>query len=226
MMAERFLYVTLAGVLPLALGALFKGRGRVPRTAAILVFVLLGGAFVVVDRQRTEIWRDNTVFFDTLAERLPDDPSTQVRQAQQELRRGDAAEAAARLEGVVQRGIVSPFAKDRASLHYWYGRALLESGRSMEAVSQFELAGRHWPDREVTLALAEALAMSGRLARATEVLVAYLPDNPRDDTAWNALGNVQWLSGDRPGAAESYRKALKINPDNVEAATNLDRLGG
>jgi hypothetical protein len=225
MMAERFLYFTLAGFFPLLIGAIIPTHIHSPRTVAAAAALLIAFVFIPVDRARTAVWRDNAAFFGTLAVQLPDDPVVQVRQAEEELLRREVAAAVDRLGRLSEARIDSPFAVDRAKLPYWYGRALLASGRAADAVSQFELAERHFASREITLYLAEGLALSGQLVRAEEKLQLLLRETPDDDKAWNGLGNVQWLSGDPEAARTSYRRALALDPENVEAKTNLNRLG-
>lgn len=225
MMAERFLYFTLAGFLPLVIGAILPMQFRSFHAVTVAAALLIAFSFIRVDRSRTAVWRDNATFFGKLAEQLPDDPVVQIRQAEEELLRHEFAAAVDRLGRLSEAEIDSPFARDRAKLPYWYGRALLASGLAADAVSQFELAERHFASRETTLYLAESLALSGQLGRAREKLQVHLRESPDDDKAWNGLGNVLWLAGDREAARVSYRKAVALNPENLEAGTNLSRLG-
>ena len=52
-------------------------------------------------------------------------------------------------------------------------------------------------------------AETGKLERNRELLEQELEQDPNDYMAWSYLGDVQKVSGDREGAAVSYRKALK-----------------
>jgi Flp pilus assembly protein TadD len=226
MMAGRFLYGTLVGVLPLLLGAV--GNLDVGNNFRWAVFgtLVLAVPLVLVDRARTNVWRDNASFFETLALQLPDDPSAQIRQAAEELKRGEPESALARLQRLPERRVALLFPRDRALLRYWHGRALLAAGKAAEAAAELQRAERFLPEDQVALELSEALARSGHLQAAEARLRQYLKAAPGDDAAWNGLGNVQWMAGDRPGAASSYREALRLNPENKEAGINLARLEG
>jgi tetratricopeptide (TPR) repeat protein len=226
MMAERFLYFPFAGVLALAAGAVLPRVRRLPRAPVLALGAVLLAVCLVTDISRTPDWRDDAGFFAVMAEQNPHDPIAQLRLAQEELSAGRVGGALARMERLSRGNPSSPFPKDRASVHYWLGRALLAADRPGEASGEFEQASQIYPSREATLFLAESLARSGSPSRAQTVLEQYLADWPDDDAALNGLGNVFWLLGDAASAARSYRRALKVNPENTEAATNLANVTG
>jgi tetratricopeptide (TPR) repeat protein len=66
-----------------------------------------------------------------------------------------------------------------------------------------------------------------RLARYTEALKAILEANeqlPEDDVVLEHLGDVYRALGNFEAAAEAYRKALEISPDNPDIPAKLDAL--
>lgn len=226
MMAERFLYFPFAGVLAFIVGAVLPDVRRLPRAAVAVLVAGLMAAWLVTDVVRTAVWRDDAKFFAVMVEQNPHDPIAQLRMAQVELAAGSVESALARMERLSRVSPSSPFPKDRASVPFWFGRALLAADRPGQASAQFEQASRIFPSREATLFLAESLARSGALSRARKVLERHLAGRPDDDAALNSLGNVVWLIGDPLSAAHAYRRALEANPDNTEAASNLARVTG
>jgi cellulose synthase operon protein C len=56
-------------------------------------------------------------------------------------------------------------------------------------------------------------------ARAVELAPALGPD------VWLRIGNVRLRQGDRAGAVDAWRQALRLQPDHAIARGNLDALG-
>ena len=67
-------------------------------------------------------------------------------------------------------------------------------------------------------------ALSGDWARAVEVNRQILERTPRDAEAQNRLGRALLELKDHAGALEAYTAALKIDPANIIARRNLQRL--
>ncbi len=61
----------------------------------------------------------------------------------------------------------------------------------------------------------------GAWAKAYEALQA----DPNRADAWQMIGNCQYAKGDRPGALDSYRRSLALNPSNVQLKAFVDSLG-
>jgi Flp pilus assembly protein TadD len=103
-----------------------------------------------------------------------------------------------------------------------YARALRALGRYGEAAAVMQGAAVRAPnDYEVLGAYGKALADSGRLAQAKEVLAhAYSPDRP-DWTIMSVQGAVADELGDHPGARAFYRDALTIAPGEPSILNNL-----
>ena len=76
-------------------------------------------------------------------------------------------------------------------------------------------------DREVLAAYGKALADSGQLEQAKDVLTrAYPPERP-DWTIMSVQGSVEDRLGDHEAAQRFYLDALKIAPDEPSALSNL-----
>ncbi len=103
-----------------------------------------------------------------------------------------------------------------------YARALRALTRNSEAAAVMQTAAVRSPnDFEVLGAYGKALADSGQLMQAKEVLAhAYTPDRP-DPTVMSVQGAVDDELGDHEGAREFYRAALKIAPGDPAILNNL-----
>lgn len=71
---------------------------------------------------------------------------------------------------------------------------------------------------------AVALERAGRLAEARRQIDAALALDAGDGLLWFNAGRILERSGDDGGAAAAYGRALEIDPERVEAATNLGAL--
>ena len=68
------------------------------------------------------------------------------------------------------------------------------------------------------------MALSNNLKAALTLLEREIETTPGESKLWNALGNVLSMSGDRVGAINAYTRATELNPENKEAAINLQNL--
>jgi hypothetical protein len=223
MLGERFVYFSFAGMFPLLMGT----AAALPIRRCAPVLGLAGAAvavaFVATDVARTRVWSSQTVFFDVLSRQEPEDPAVQVATAEQEVRDGKQEAATRRLERL--------FAAERAvaddpNMRIWCARGLLDLGRVRDARRHLAIV----PDREsnesnpsadLALLLAEAAARDGDLPSARAALESAAREDANNDAVWNARGNIAWMSGDLVSAASYYREALRLNPQNSEAAINL-----
>jgi hypothetical protein len=228
MMGERFLYFTFAGVIPFLAGSVSPRMWERSRTLTLLLGTGILIVWLATDISRTAHWKNNVTFFSVLAKQEPDNPVVQVRMAQEELAANKVTSALARLERAVKTAGSAPLPADRAKLHYWYGRALLDADRPHDAYREFSLVLTLSPESsgDVLLLLAEAAARSGESGTALRILEGAVKSSPLNDALWNGLGNVLLMIGDKAEAVSSYRRALAINPRNQEAAVNLENALG
>jgi Flp pilus assembly protein TadD len=103
-----------------------------------------------------------------------------------------------------------------------YARLLRETGQAVQAISVMQTAAVQNPDdRDIALALGQALADGGRFAEANEVLQrAHSPDRPN----WRVLstqGAIADQTGNHQVAQGYYANALKIAPGEPVVLTNL-----
>lgn len=115
------------------------------------------------------------------------------------------------------------------------GKRLLDRSAFRDARDKFAAAiavNPSEPDYHVYLAWSEycVLTEGDRKPSDSEArkIVARLeeivPNHVRNDMAYVFLGNIQRNRGDDKAAAAAYHAALKTNPDNLEATSNLRLL--
>jgi Flp pilus assembly protein TadD len=102
------------------------------------------------------------------------------------------------------------------------GAALVDAGRSEEAVARLEAAVRLRPDRAgIRSNLGQALANAGRTDEAVAQYREALRIDPGNARVHNNLGVALDRRGDLAGAAAGYREALRLAPGFAEAHNNL-----
>jgi len=229
MMGERFIYFTFAGMFPLLAAAIWDLEPKRAYATAVSVSVLAAIllSFLIMDIQRTGVWKNNSAFFAVLAKQQPDAPLVQILAAKEEVASGKAAAAVNRLERIIKTLSTSTPA-EKSPAYYWYGRALLDAGRFEEAFQQFSIVVllTRTISSDLVPFLVEAAARSGNLGTARSILEKELRTSPMNDAMWNNLGNILLMEGDAIGGRAAYARALAINPANNEAAINFRNAGG
>ena len=103
-----------------------------------------------------------------------------------------------------------------------YARGLRALTRYSEAAAVMQAAAVKAPeDYEVLGAYGKALADSGQLAQAKDVLTRAYPDDRPDWTIMSVQGAVDDMLGDHDGARVFYTSALKIAPGEANVLNNL-----
>ncbi|MCB9727925.1 MAG: tetratricopeptide repeat protein [Deltaproteobacteria bacterium] len=77
---------------------------------------------------------------------------------------------------------------------------------------------------DATMAAARLEAASGKVAPAAKRLKRLAKDNPTNSAIWRELAEMQRQAGDLGAALEAYRKAVEVNPKDVEALSKVARL--
>ncbi|MBF0514385.1 MAG: hypothetical protein HQK81_10065, partial [Desulfovibrionaceae bacterium] len=78
---------------------------------------------------------------------------------------------------------------------------------------------------EDPLAAAKKLFDKGQTAQAAAVLAEAVKREPADERFWGLLGRVKARLGDRAGALEAYRLALRLSPADSLTRMRLDMIG-
>lgn len=149
-----------------------------------------------------------------LEKEIPGDPSLIAQRARIFEARGNLAEAVRLLREVVERCPSWRFLVELANLE-------LRAGEVKPARSHLEQAtalvpGNTWPLAK----LGELELVYGDLRRAERIYRDLVSSSPQRSDLTN-LGIVRFLLGDSAGAAESYRRALEIEPGHVTVTFNL-----
>ena len=111
----------------------------------------------------------------------------------------------------------------QADLSASVAAALVVEGQRERANALIDSTLRAVPDHSATLMLkARLLARPGTLDEAIVLLNGVLARNPKNLEAWQLLGDLRlYGERDRPKAADAYRNALALRPDDVSAHTAL-----
>jgi len=83
-----------------------------------------------------------------------------------------------------------------------------------------EQVGQRWRRSKQAV----ALAMEGRWREAVSANQSLIENFPNDVTAYNRLGRAYMELGEYSQAGEAYRRAMELDPYNVIAKKNLERL--
>jgi tetratricopeptide (TPR) repeat protein len=216
MIVEHRMYLPLAAVIALAVGALHGALGRRQRSLAGWV---LGGAAVallLLTVRRNEDYRsDIALWTDTIAKR-PNNPLAHFMLAGAQERAGNLQAAVKHYEQTLE---LKP---DFSIGHENFGELLLRQGRRADAIAHFESALRlqpEYPDAHANLGnayLAENLITEalGHLEKAAQLMPASAI------TRYN-LGNALSAARLPDEAVVQYEAALKLDPSMAEAHFNL-----
>ncbi|MCE9667504.1 tetratricopeptide repeat protein [Myxococcus stipitatus] len=105
------------------------------------------------------------------------------------------------------------------------GREAYLAGRYEDALKAFEAAKKERPnDPTVDFNRGDALAKLGRVKDAQEVFRGVTESNRPDlrQKAWYNLGNLAATTGDRLEALKAYRRALTLDPEDIQARHNYE----
>jgi tetratricopeptide (TPR) repeat protein len=140
--------------------------------------------------------------------------------AQVRFRQGDAEAGEALLRQAVEGE------EDRDEAHYHLGLFLLASGRTDEATDALKQAVAVNPLHARAEATLGHLLVTAKknYADATEPLVRAVNLNPDETQAWLDLGRAIGMIGQFDRAIDVYEKLLTRDPDNAEAARQIEMM--
>ncbi|MGN6819982.1 MAG: tetratricopeptide repeat protein [Sphingomonas sp.] len=107
---------------------------------------------------------------------------------------------------------------DMGRAHQLLAEAWLLQGDAKRALAEAAKADPKF-GAYATRVTARALAAQGKVAEAQSLLGELLDGAPGDSYAWSDLGRIRYSAGDIAGAAGNARKAVELDPDNLEALT-------
>ncbi len=150
----------------------------------------------------------------TLEEVLPGDPTVIAYQARVAEARGDLTGAVALLRETVERCPSWRYLVELAALELRSGD--VDTARRHLEEAEKLVPGNTWPSAK----LGELELVYGDLQRAERIYRGLVAAGAQRSDLTN-LGLVRYLLGDYAGAAESYRRALEIEPGHVAVTLNL-----
>lgn len=159
--------------------------------------------------------REARPLYEAALRQRPDDAQAQFAYGLCLLEDGDLAAGAAAMRALVKRR------PDHGPAHRSLGKALRLSGDLAGAESHLHRAVALMPEAPEPWMDLGALLAAAAPERAETVLRQALERHPRHAGLWSNLGNVLAQRGRRSDAAEAWRRALAINPAQVEAQLAL-----
>jgi tetratricopeptide (TPR) repeat protein len=208
----------VAAVVAAAAAALFVGLGPTPESGAPVAveLYLVGNAYLKTGspekalphlRQALRVYPDREDFRLSHMEALRQTNSLTVEQVREEVRREGATAARLLDLGKTLEGL-----GDVAGAVEAYGRAVRQDRDHAPAHARLGYL----------FATAPEVRDPARAAAHLEETLRLRPDDP--DTL-NALGNVEFLRGDREAAGTYWRRVLAVSPGHPGATQNLAALG-
>lgn len=216
LVADHWLYYSMAGVITLVVAALERLRWALFAVVVVLAFVTWKRTEVYASDET--LWRDNVArnpnvwTYHNLAIALKAAGKTP-----------EAIEFYRKTLG--SRPVHVPASQEQAffaTVHYNFGVALRDTGDSRGEVAQYEDALRLKPDyAEVRYNLGVALAEAGNVPAAIEQWRQALEIKPTMPDAHNNLGAALARVGREDEAIEHYQEAVRLEPGYAQAHKNL-----
>lgn len=150
-------------------------------------------------------------------EMLPNDSEAHYQGGSAWFRAGELARAMASYQRAAE---LDP---ESAQAHFGMGLVSAESGDFSVAVQHYRRAAELKPEfLDIEFNLGRAYEMSGEFSLAKQQYAYCIELNSQFSMAYNAMGTVYGRQGDLQTAKEWFRKALRIDPQNRDATTNLE----
>lgn len=113
----------------------------------------------------------------------------------------------------------------RESAQFEYAALLAETGRRSEAVSHLlTMIEQSGDNPAVAKKAADQITAIGSLAQAEEACAMLASRFPADGSVWLRLGDVRFAANKERLALDAYRRAAKVDPENVAARTAVRRV--
>ncbi len=212
MIVEHRMYLPLAAVITLAVGAsvTLVGRRSLP---AFLALAVAAGA--LTERRNQAYCSDLSLWGDTAAS-CPESVTARSSFGIALYERGRLQEALSHLEFALR---LNPSV---AKAHYNLGLALLKLNRQTEAAAQFEQAVRLLPTMaEAQYEWGVAYYQLERMPEAVACFQRALRENPCLTDAHFSLGLALFKMGRSDEALAQYTEAARLDPDRAEIQCNL-----
>ena len=213
LVADRFAYLAVIGVMSVIVGAAVHRAGKLPdlpKAAALAALVAVLAVFGKLTWDQAGIYRDGDTFYNHVVSLNPE-----ARHLHRRL--GTDLIADERLEeGLAASRIAVEQRRDSADAHVAHGGALFALGRLDEAEASFQRALELDPDdRNARHNMAETLRRQGRYEESTEWYRRALDIDPEYAPAHEGMGDALFRLGRYEQAVESLKQAVALEPDAV-----------
>jgi tetratricopeptide (TPR) repeat protein len=211
--AERRLYLSMIGLLFIALELLRRVNVKQAKWSAALAAVLvLAGVFTY---QRNKVWSDAVLLWEDTVTKSPKKARDQFQLAQAYYERGDCGKAL-------------PHYDAAAKLDSSDDRLFIDWGLAFDCLNQPDQALVKFRQAATLKATAHAYSQIGMIfgkqgknAEALEALATAQKLDPRFEMTYVYRGGVRLATGDAAAAIQEFRQALAINPQNQPASQGL-----
>jgi protein O-mannosyl-transferase len=219
--AERRLYLSMIGLLFIALEFLRRVDVRQPRWMMALAAVLVIAA--VGTHSRNYVWSDKVALWEDTVAKSPNKARDQFQLAQAYFESNDCAKA---LPHYARSAEIDP--KDDRLYTDW-ALAYDCLNQADQAVAKLRHALQLRPTAHGYSQLGMIFGKNGRYAEALDALGMAAKIDPNFDMTYVYRGDVHLSAGDPAAAVQDFRQALAVNPRNQPAMHDLaiaeSRLG-
>ncbi|MGQ9635092.1 MAG: tetratricopeptide repeat protein [Bryobacteraceae bacterium] len=216
--AERRMYLPMLG-LSLAAAELlrhWRARPRMRAGVAAVALVILGAAC----HQRNQVWGSDRLLWEDVLKKSPWNARAREHLGVAYYKEGRCQDAAAQFEALAKEQ------RPEARAFVNWALALDCLGQPEQAKEKLQQAIAVAPASDVYAQLAMLYGKLGNSEEAYRAIEKALELDPRNDMAYFYRGNLRSLEGDYARAADDYRQALAVNPDNEPARRGLARVLG
>jgi tetratricopeptide (TPR) repeat protein len=210
---ERRLYLPFICLLLITVDLLRRWKAsRMMMAGAMAAVCAVAGS---LSYQRNAVWNNALALWEDTSAKSPGNARARFQLAYAQWQSGQCAPAAANYERVSQ--MQKP--DDRLLIDWAY--ALECAGKTEEAVAKMREAIRIQPSAHSYAVIGMIYGKHGRADEALEALNSAEKADPNFDMTYVYRGNVFASRGQMAEAANEYRRALAINPNNLAAQQGL-----
>ncbi len=149
---------------------------------------------------------------------VPVSPQSRVTLARTYAEMGKHSEAVVQLKSALRH------LRDSAEVHLLLGRSYIQLKAYPESLSCLDRVLELEPENDqVRLQKADVLFLDGDFLECRNYIESILPRYSEDAQLRNLLGRCQYNLGNWESAAEQYRQAMDLDPDNAVCRVNLAR---
>jgi tetratricopeptide (TPR) repeat protein len=211
--AERRLYLPFICLLLITAEFLRRIRIQPVMLASALGVVLVIASYATY--QRSQVWSTALAFWTDTAAKSPNNARAQFQLAYAQWKEGRCSESADNYAKVAK--LQKP--DDRLLIDWALALDCLD--KPDEAVSKLRQAAAMAPSALIYAQIGMVYGTRGKMDEAITALEQAEKLDPRFEMTYVYRGNVQAARGDYKNAADWYRRALSLNPNNETAQNGL-----